>query len=258
LSGSGFEKGAINYENAIVLNKAATQEIGYMEANGQILNESSTSGDIRKLVGIVDNFSYQGVQHKAQPLAHIFSDQEDFTNWGFLSIKAKKGAGLQVLDQLKQKWGSEFSGIEPKFYFADEKLNEQYKEYIRINTLVAWFSILAVLLSCMGLFALASYSMAKRTKEIGIRKVNGANVSEILILLNKDFLKWVLLSFIIAIPIAWYGMHHWLEGFAYKTTISWWVFALSGTVAIGIALLTVSWQSFTAAVANPVEALKEE
>ena len=258
LSGHGFEKGSVDFENAIVLNKAATQVLGYREANGQILNESSTSGEIRKLVGIVDNFSYQGVQHKAQPLVHIFANQEDFTNWGFFSIKAKKGASLQVLDQLKEKWSAAFSGIAPKFYFADEKLNEQYKEYIKINTLVAWFSILAVLLSCMGLFALASYSMAKRTKEIGIRKVNGAKVSEILILLNKDFLKWVLMSFIIAVPIAWYGMHHWLEGFAYKTTISWWVFGLAGVLAIGIALLTVSWHSLNAAMANPVDALKEE
>ncbi|EPR68081.1 ABC transporter permease [Cyclobacterium qasimii] len=258
LSGGGFEKGSVNYENAIILNKTATQELGYKAASGQVLNETSTTGDIRKLVGIVDDFSYQGVQHKSQPLAHIFSEQEDFTNWGYFSIKARKGASLQVLDLLKQKWGLAFSGIEPKFYFANDKLTEQYKEYIKINTLVAWFSILAILLSCMGLFTLAAYAMAKRTKEIGIRKVNGATISEILILLNKDFLKWVLLSFFIAVPIAWYGMYRWLEGFAYKTTISWWVFGLAGTVAIGIAILTVSWQSFSAAIANPVEALKEE
>jgi len=258
LSGGGFEKGSINYENAIILNKTATQELGYKVANGQVLNESSATGDIRKLVGIIDDFSYQGVQHKAQPLAHIFTDQEDLTNWGYFSIKAKKGASLQVLDQLKQKWAGAFSGMEPKFYFANDKLNDQYKEYVKINTLVAWFSILAVLLSCMGLFALAAYAMVKRTKEIGIRKVNGAKVSEILILLNKDFLKWVSFSFFIAVPIAWYGMYRWLEGFAYKTAISWWVFALAGTVAFAIALLTVSWQSFRAAIANPMEALKEE
>ena len=165
---------------------------------------------------------------------------------------------MQVLDLLKQKWGFAFSGLAPKFYFANDKLNEQYKEYIKINKLVAWFSILAILLSCMGLFALATYAMAKRTKEIGIRKVNGANITEILFLLNKDFLKWVLLSFLISVPIAWYGMDKWLEGFAYKTTISWWVFGLAGTAAIAIAFLTVSWQSFRAAMSNPVEALKEE
>ncbi|GAB2999839.1 ABC transporter permease [Cyclobacterium sediminis] len=258
LSGNGFEKGNINYENAIVLNKAAAQKLGFNEANGQILNESSKQGAIRKVVGIVDNFSYQGVQHQAQPLIHIFSEQEDFTNWGFLSIKAKEGASLQMLEQLKQKWKSAFSGIEPKFYFADEKLNEQYKEYVQINTLVAWFSILAVLLSCMGLFALASNSMAKRTKEIGIRKVNGATISEILLLLNKDFLKWVVLAFFIAIPISWYAMKSWLEGFAFKTEINWTIFLLAGIVAIGIAILTVSWQSLKAATANPIQALKDE
>jgi putative ABC transport system permease protein len=100
--------------------------------------------------------------------------------------------------------------------------------------------------------------MAKRTKEIGIRKVNGAKVSEILAMLNKDFLKWVVLAFIIALPISWYAMQKWLEGFAYKTSISWWIFALAGVTALAIALLTVSWQSFKAATTNPVEALRDE
>jgi putative ABC transport system permease protein len=127
-----------------------------------------------------------------------------------------------------------------------------------MNTMVAWFSTLAVLLSCMGLFALASNSMAKRTKEIGIRKVNGATISEILILLNKDFLKWVVLAFFIAIPISWYAMKSWLEGFAFQTEINWTIFLLAGFVAIGIAQLTVSWQSFKAATANPIQALKDE
>jgi putative ABC transport system permease protein len=258
LSGQGFEKGTFNHENAIVLNNAAIQTLGYEEAKGQILNETSANGDIRKLVGIVDDFSYQGAQYEAQPLVHLFAEQEDYTNWGFFSIKTKKGASLQVLDQLKQKWSSAFSGIEPRFYFADDKLNDQYKEYIKIQTIVAWFSALAVILSCMGLFSLASNAMSRRTKEIGIRKVNGAKVSEILILLNKDFLKWVVGSFFISIPISWYGIRVWLEGFAYRTEISWWVFALSGIVAFAIALLTVSWQSFRAAMVNPVEALKEE
>lgn len=258
LSGNGFEKGNINYENAIVINKAAAQKLGFNEAKGQILNESSEQGAIRKLVGIVDDFSYQGVQHHTQPLVHIFSEQEDHTNWGFLSFKVKEGASLQMLNQLKQKWKRAFSGIEPKVYFADEKLNEQYKEYIQMNTMVAWFSILAVLLSCMGLLALASNSMAKRTKEIGIRKVNGATISEILILLNKDFLKWVVLAFFIAIPISWYAMKSWLEGFAFQTEINWTIFLLAGFVAISIAQLTVSWQSSKAATANPIQALKDE
>ncbi|MEM8929521.1 MAG: FtsX-like permease family protein, partial [Bacteroidota bacterium] len=123
---------------------------------------------------------------------------------------------------------------------------------------ISWFSVLAILLSCMGLFALASYTMAHRTKEIGIRKVNGATITQILTLLNKDFIKWVALSFVIAIPISWLALSQWLQGFSERTTLSWWVFALAGVGALVIALITVSWQSFRTAVVNPVEVLRDE
>jgi putative ABC transport system permease protein len=117
---------------------------------------------------------------------------------------------------------------------------------------------LAIIISCLGLFGLALSTLEQRTKEIGIRKVNGAKISEILFLLNKDFLKWVAIAFVIATPVAWYAMNKWLESFAYKTTLSWWIFALAGLLALGIALLTVSWQSWRAARRNPVEALRYE
>ncbi|WP_420603605.1 ABC transporter permease [Flagellimonas sp.] len=258
LSGHGFEKGSISHKNAIVLNRDAMNQLGYNDATGQVLNESSTTGNPNKVVGIVDDFSYQGVQRATQPLVHIFYEQEDYTNWGYLSIRAKQGASLRVIEQLKELWGNAFSGIEPNYFFSDTKLNEHYKEYIQINTLIAWFSILAIVLSCIGLFAVASFTMAKRTKEIGIRKVNGATIGQILSLLNIDFARWVGLAFIVAVPLSWYAMHKWLQGFAYKTTISWWIFALGGLTALFIALLTVSWQSFKAAIANPVEALRNE
>jgi putative ABC transport system permease protein len=110
----------------------------------------------------------------------------------------------------------------------------------------------------MGLFALSIFSINTRIKEIGIRKVNGARISEVLIMLNRDFVKWVVIAFVIATPIAWYVMHKWLENFAYKTELSWWIFALAGLLSLGIALLTVSWQSWKAATRNPVEALRYE
>jgi len=117
---------------------------------------------------------------------------------------------------------------------------------------------IALLLAFMGLFAMAHYATEKRVKEIGIRKVNGATISEILMLLNRDFVKWIILSFIIASPIALYAMHQWLGNFAYKTALSWWVFALAGLLSLIIALTTVSWQTWRAATRNPVEALRYE
>ncbi|NOR75491.1 MAG: FtsX-like permease family protein, partial [Draconibacterium sp.] len=113
-------------------------------------------------------------------------------------------------------------------------------------------------ISCIGLYSLARFAINNRTKEIGIRKVNGAKTSELLSMLNKDFIKWVVIAFVIACPIAYYAMNKWLENFAYQTTLSWWIFALAGLLALGIALLTVSWQSWEAATRNPVEALRYE
>ena len=110
----------------------------------------------------------------------------------------------------------------------------------------------------MGLFTLARFAAESRTKEIGVRKVNGATISEVMVMLNKDFVKWVIIAFVIACPIAWYTLHRWLESFAYKTELSWWIFALAGVLALGIALLTVSWQSWKAATRNPVEAMRYE
>jgi putative ABC transport system permease protein len=258
LGGTGFEKGDVSHEKDIVLNKKAMDVLGYTDANGQILRESSETGEPYHIVGMVDDFSYQGVQNENQPLIHLFSEPERYTDWGFVSVRAKQGASHQVVDLLKKKWGEAFSGQDPDYFFADAKLNEQYREYIQVNTLIAWFSILAVLLSCVGLFALATSAMKRRTKEIGIRKVNGATITQILTLLNKDFVKWVGLAFLIAVPISWYAMHKWLEGFAYKTSLSWWIFALAGFSALVIALLTISWQSFKAATNNPVDALRDE
>ena len=131
---------------------------------------------------------------------------------------------------------------------ADEKLAGLFSVYTGLS----------VLLAALGLLGLASNATRKRVKEIGVRKVNGARISEVMVLLNKDFVKWVVIAFVLSSPIAWYAMTKWLENFAYKITLSWWIFALAGIFALGIALLTVSWQSWKAATSNPVEALRYE
>ncbi|MEO1010291.1 MAG: ABC transporter permease [Bacteroidota bacterium] len=258
LNGNGFESNTESHENTVVLNKKAVEEFGLIDPIGKVIRESSKSGHPYKIAGIIGDISYRGVQHEVQPLAHFYSEQEDYTDWGYLSVKTKQGASLEVIEQLKRKWSEAFSGVQPDYFFADAKLNEHYKEYIKVNTLISWFSALAIILSCIGLFALASYAMARRTKEIGIRKVNGATIGQILSLLNRDFLKWVGLAFIIAVPLAWYAMDQWLQGFAYRTAMPWWLFAGAGGITMVIALLTVSWQSLKAAMTNPVEVLRDE
>lgn len=258
LDGSGFDQDFASLEGTVILNKMAMDQLGYTNVDGQIIRESSASGQPYRIIGVIDDFSYQGAQREMQPLAHFFSHQEAFTNWDYLIVKAKKGASLQAIKLLNDKWKEMLPEASLTHFFSDNMLNKYYKEYERVNTLISWFSILAIILSCIGLFALSSYSMARRTKEIGIRKVNGATIAEIIQLLNKDFIKWVGVAFFIAIPISWYAMNIWLESFAYKTSLSWWIFVLAGIIVLMIALLTITWQSFKAALCNPVEALKEE
>ncbi|MBO0321070.1 ABC transporter permease [Muricauda sp. CAU 1633] len=258
LNGSGFPRDSILYKNTVVLNQKAMGLLGYQGASNQILHEGSPDGTPYKVIGTITDFSYQSIDNQQQPLAHFFIDRENFTDWPYLMIKSTKGTSLDVVEIFKEKWSAAFPGIEPNLFFADEKLNNQYKKYIETNTLVTWFSILAIMLSCMGLFALSTYSLARRTKEIGIRKVNGATITQVLALLNKDFLKWVALGFVIAVPISWYAMEQWLTNFAYKTNISWWIFILAGGLTLMIAFLTVSWQSYWAASVNPVKSLRTE
>jgi ABC-type antimicrobial peptide transport system permease subunit len=144
------------------------------------------------------------------------------------------------------------------YAFVDDQYNEKFKEEERVGKLVALFTFIAIVISSLGLFGLAAFVAEKRTKEIGVRRVNGARISEILVMLNSNFLKWVILSCLIACPIAWYAMHKWIENFAYKTDLSWWVFAAAGGIAMIIAFVTVSWQSWRAATRNPVESLRYE
>ena len=142
--------------------------------------------------------------------------------------------------------------------FVDTQIQHQYIKEKRASQLISTFSFFAILISCLGLFAMATLTINKRTKEIGIRKINGAKVSEVMSMLNRDFVKWIVIAFVIATPVAWYAMSKWLESFAYKTTLSWWIFALAGLLALVVALLTVSWQSWKAATRNPVDALRYE
>jgi len=164
----------------------------------------------------------------------------------------------ETIDGIEEVWKRFYPQDHFEFFFLDEAFNDQYRQYNVFGNLFGTFSFLAIIIACSGLLGLAVYAASKRQKEIGIRKVNGATVFEILIMLNRDFIKWVVLAFVIACPIAYYIMNSWLENFAYKTTLGWWIFALAGVLALGISMLTVSWQSWQAAIKNPVEALRNE
>jgi putative ABC transport system permease protein len=162
------------------------------------------------------------------------------------------------MKKVDETWKNYYSGQPFNYFFLDDKITEQYKAELLLRKILLIFSIIGIVISIIGITAFSIFISQQRTKEIGIRKVNGAKVSEILAMLNKDFVKWVVIAFIIATPIAYYAMNKWLENFAYKTELSWWIFALAGLLALGIALLTVSWQSWKAATRNPIESLRYE
>lgn len=173
-------------------------------------------------------------------------------------IKTKPNLNREAIAALEQVY-KKYNSIMPPYYeFVDETLENQYRTEQRTGRVVFYFSMLAIFVSCLGLFGLVTFTAEQRTKEIGIRKVLGASVSNIVGLLSKDFLQLVLLAILIASPVAWYVMNWWLADFAYKISVEWWVFVLAGLLAIGIALLTVSFKAIRAAVVNPVRSLRSE
>jgi putative ABC transport system permease protein len=162
------------------------------------------------------------------------------------------------LEFIKKKWQEILPGYPVKYQFYDDWFDSMYKSEEYFSRTISLFAILAVIISCIGILGLAIFSSERRTKEIGVRKINGARTTEVMIILNRDITMLLVIAFILATPIALYSMNKWLQSFAYRTALSWWIFALAGILAFGIALLTVSWQSWWAATRNPVEALRYE
>jgi putative ABC transport system permease protein len=177
---------------------------------------------------------------------------------GYYSIKMNSRDLAKTMSQVEESWKKIYPEDNFKYYFLDQEFEAQYRSERVFGRVFSMFTGLAIFVAAIGLFGLAIYSANKRTKEIGIRKVNGARNSEILIILNKNFVKWVAIAFVIATPVAWYIMHNWLDTFAYKTSLNWWIFAFAGILALFIAVLTVTWQSWKTAITNPVKALRYE
>ena len=249
--GRYFEKERQTDFDAAILNESAMKEY---TGRGSLLGKNVIVGEkTYRIIGIVTDFNFRSLHHKIEPL--VITRIENFGN---VFVKVRNAQVPEVLSVIQNLW-SEFKIDFPLNYeFHDEVLAQHYTNDQRAKRLLLLLSAISIVIACVGLYAVSLFTIISKTKEIGIRKVNGAKISEILTLLNKDFVKWVAIAFVIATPIAWYAMNKWLENFAYKTTLSWWIFALAGLLALGIALITVSFQSWRAATRNPVEALRYE
>jgi putative ABC transport system permease protein len=213
-------------------------------------------GNEYEIVGIVKDFHYESFNKPIAPLA-ILSGQ--YYSYCLVNIST---SGFRSLQKSLEEIKSITSELSPSFpveiNFFDEAVVNVYRSELQFRRTFSVFSGCAILISCLGILALSLFICQRRVKEIGIRKVNGARTSQILFLLNRDFLKWVLIAFMISVPFSWYAMNRWLQGFAYKTQISWWIFALAGIIVITVALITISFQTWRAATRNPVEVLRYE
>jgi putative ABC transport system permease protein len=206
-----------------------------------------------KVVGVVRDFHYLSVKEKIAPLMLLPGN-----NMGGILVKINSTDAGDFLHEARQRWAA-FSPAGPfSYFFLDDRFAALYISEQHTGRLFTAFTIIAIVIAGLGLFGLAAYMVERRTREIGIRKVLGASISSVLILVSKEFLLLVGLAFLIAGPLAWWGMHQWLREFAYPVPISWWIFPLAGGAALAVAVLTISFQAAKAATANPVDSLRSE
>jgi putative ABC transport system permease protein len=254
IRGGNFNE-AVLEDQSVIVNEKLLAHLGLNnEAVGQVIQ---MDGKNLRIQGVVKDFHFDSMKEEIEPLMLVLR-----TNTGdrgnFLFIKYQPGQSDRVIQLVQDSWKDFAPGKELYLKFWDEQLNQRYKTEEKWSMIIGYSSLVAIIISSLGLLGLTLLAVNRRVKEIGIRRINGASALEILKMLNETFLKWVASAFIIACPVALYITHKWLENFAYKAKISWWIFALAGMIAFGIALLTVSWQSWKAATRNPVEALRYE
>jgi putative ABC transport system permease protein len=209
-----------------------------------------------EIVGVMKDFNYSSLHKEIEPLELDYKG--DIAWFDKMTVAVNSDNYKSVLAKMESAWHKDLPGVPFEYQFLDDVVQKQYESEQTLGNIINSFTLMAILISSLGLFGLASFSAEQRSKEIGIRKVLGASVSGIVQLLSKDFLKLVLISFVIASPIAWWAMNKWLQGFNYRVSITWWMFAMAGLIAIFIAMFTVSFQAIKAAVANPTKSLKTE
>lgn len=255
--GRDFSKDFLSDSTAVIINEAAARLLNFDNPVGQhiysLQNTIDGKMDKYEVIGVVKNFHFESLRSNISPVVFFLASSR-----GNISFRLNSDDITGTINRIQSKWRSMAAGQPFAYTFMDESFDQMYRAEQRIGNIFISFAILAIFIACLGLFGLSAFMAEQRTREIGIRKVLGASVSNIVAMLSKDFLKLVLIATVIAFPIAWWGMSKWLEDYAYRTEISWWIFALAGVVAVLIALATVSFQAFRAAVSNPVDSLKIE
>jgi putative ABC transport system permease protein len=259
--GRFFSRDFPSDSSAVIINEAAAYVFGWTEDDGkeaigkyiETIRAADGGRSRFEVIGVVRNFNFETLKNEVRPMAMYLN-----TRGPFLVVRAKAGNPNELISSIRKIWAEQASWAPFEYSFLDEQYNRMFDKEARLGTVFTIFTMLAILVACLGLFGLAAYTSEQRTKEIGIRKAMGASTSNVVGMLTKEFTKLVLISFLLSIPIAWYFMNQWLKAFAYKTSMGIWPFLAAGLTAVVIAWLTVSYQSFRAARANPVESLRNE
>ncbi|HMK17716.1 MAG TPA: ABC transporter permease [Chitinophagaceae bacterium] len=251
IEGRNFSKDMASDSSATIINKAMAEKLGLKNPiNQRIVNGWETW----TVIGVMEDFNFESMKQNVNPLCVVLGNNTST----IVAVKIKTTNTRSVIDHISSLW-KDFAPDQPiRYTFLDESFANMYAEVQRTGDIFTAFAVLAIIIACLGLFALSAFMAEQRNKEIGIRKVLGATVSSITTMLSKDFIKLVIISIVIATPIAYWTMTKWLQDFAYRISISWWMIAVAGLAAIIIALITISFQSIKAAIANPMKSLRTE
>lgn len=262
LEGRNFDEERATDRNSVILNEAAAARFGFENPIGETIatypmdsdgNIDQNSVNEYEIIGIVRDFHYQSLRETVTPLALFYEP-----SYGNIAFKMDAASVSSAITLLEEEWDSRAPSQPFHYTFLDQRFNQMYQSENRVQDLMSAFSVIAIVIACLGLFGLSAFSAEKRQKEIGIRKILGASIPSILSLISKEFIYLILISFVISVPIAYIVMQQWLQEFTYRTEIGIYVFALAGIGTLLIALLTVSWQSIKAALMNPVNSLRSE
>ncbi|QGY44661.1 FtsX-like permease family protein [Maribellus comscasis] len=254
VEGRNFSKELASDEGAVLINETFKKKLGWSSIADKQLAVISAD-DKTPVIGVIKDVNINSLAQAIPPMIYRYKKN---AYPEYMVFRVAPGHEATALKIIKNEWEQISEGKPFESFNVANKFESMYGSEERLSKIIAAFCMVAVLLSCFGLFSYIAFSVQRRTKEIGIRKVNGAKITEVMTMLNSDFIKWVIVSFVIATPVTFYATTRWLESFAYKTSLSWWIFASAGLLALGIAMLTVSWQSWRAATRNPVEALRYE
>jgi putative ABC transport system permease protein len=259
-AGRNFSTEFLTDSSAVIINETAAKILGFKNPVNEILYRPSgyeSNGKFSSkpfhIIGVVKDFNFSSMHDKVGPLVIELAE-----NWGRIAMRINSKNIPALISEVERKWKSMDPGQPFSYTFLDADFNKIYTADQRTGKLFITFAIFAIFIACLGLFGLVTYAAEQRIKEIGVRKVLGASVSEIVTMVSKDFIKLVLVASVIAFPVAWWMMNKWLQSFAYRIDISWWIFAMAGLLTIAIAMITVSFQAIKAAMANPVKSLRTE